>query len=38
MKGMWQDYEREKKALQAKNLTPKEYEKAIRKLAKRLGL
>ena len=34
----WEEYEIEKKRLQRKNLSPKEYEEEIRKLTKRLGL
>ena len=34
----WKEYERRKKELQDKNLSPKEYEKAIKKLVKELGL
>lgn len=34
----WQKSEQEKKKIQAKNLTPKEYERAIRELARRLKL
>ena len=34
----WEEYEIEKKHLQRKNLSPKEYEEEIRKLTKRLGL
>jgi hypothetical protein len=34
----WEDYEIEKKRIQHKNLTPKEYEEAIRQLVKRMGL
>lgn len=33
-----QQYESEKRALQKKNLTPKEYEKALRELARRLKI
>jgi hypothetical protein len=34
----WMEYERMKKKLVEKNLSPKEYEKAIREIAKRLGV
>ena len=32
----WQEYEREKRKIASRNLTPSEYEEEIRKLAKRL--
>jgi hypothetical protein len=34
----WLEYERRKKDLQRKNLTPEEYEEAIKKIAKELGV
>jgi hypothetical protein len=34
--GKWQEYERRKKEIQKRDLTPAEYEAAIRALAKRL--
>lgn len=34
----YQQYEAEKRILQSKNLSPKEYEKAIRELVKRLRI
>jgi len=34
---MTQQYEREKKRIIAMNLTPEEYERAIRELCRRLG-
>lgn len=34
----WAEYEVEKKKLQELNLSPKEYEKAIQELIRRLGL
>lgn len=34
----YQEYEAAKRALQEKNLPPKEYEKAIRELARRLKI
>lgn len=34
----WQEYERRKKEIQDKNLSPEEYEKAIKKLIKELNL
>jgi hypothetical protein len=34
----WHRYEAEKRKLQAKGLTPREYEAAIRALAKRMGI
>jgi hypothetical protein len=34
----WVEYEREKRKLQARNLDPREYERLIRELAKRLGV
>jgi len=37
-KPTWEDYEREKRRIQRKNLSPKEYEAEIKKLTKRMGL
>jgi len=34
----WLEYEKQKSLLQAKGLPPKEYEREIRKLARRLGI
>ena len=34
----WQKYESEKRKLQEKNLSPAEYEDAIRALCKKLGI
>jgi hypothetical protein len=34
----WQKYEQEKRRLQNLNLTPAEYEEAIKKLVERLGV
>lgn len=34
----WSEYERKKRQLQTKNLSPGEYETAIRALAKQLGV
>ena len=34
----WQQYEMEKRRLQALDLSPKEYQKRVREIAKRLGL
>jgi hypothetical protein len=34
----WEEYERLKREVQKLNLSPKEYEKAIRGIVKRLGL
>lgn len=37
-KNVWEIYEQEKRKLQQKNLTPEEYEKAIRELCDRLKI
>lgn len=34
----WEDYEREKRRIQRRNLTPKQYEEEIKKLIKKMGL
>lgn len=34
----WQQYEQAKKNLQYENLTPEEYEKRLRELAKEMGI
>ena len=37
-KNPWIEYEKQKSLLKVKNLPPKEYEREIRKLARRLGI
>lgn len=37
-RNLWLEYEKQKSLLQAKGLSPKEYEREIRKLARRLGI
>lgn len=37
-KDIWLEYEQEKQKLQQENLSPGEYEKAIRELCERLGI
>jgi len=37
-KNPWIEYEKQKRLLQAKGLSPKDYEREITKLARRLGL
>lgn len=34
----WREYEREKTRLQTQNLPPKEYERRLREIARRLGV
>ena len=34
----WRDYEREKRKLQQRGLSPAEYEEALRELARRCGI